>query len=319
MAVVEGIDVSKWQPELDWLLVARGGIWFAFIKASEGMWEDPKFDRHWRESRGLVLRGAYHFFRPSVDPVQQAETFYNTVAATGDLGELPPVLDVERRRTTWDRVAACMDEIERRFGRTPILYTSPGFARLLGQPPRTWPLWIAHYTDSPEPSLPEGWDTWTFWQYTSKGRVPGYPRNIDRNRFNGSLKDLFSFAGMNQAEMVWWRLNRLEYLVSGVPVEGEPGPTPPIEQGVPYRVTVASLRIRKGPGVDYPVVGGLRWGDIVYVYEVVNEGEYAPWGRIGEDRWISLQFAERLNSNGYSWTSFLGEVARFLEDLGSSS
>ncbi len=284
---VEGIDASKWQPELDWLLVARGGIWFAFIKASEGTWEDPKFNRHWRESQGLVLRGAYHFFRPDVDPVQQAEAFYNTVAATGDLGELPPVLDVERE-TTWAQVAACMDEIERRFDRVPILYTSPGFARLLGPPPpHDWSLWIAHYTQSPEPSLPEGWDTWTFWQYTSKGRVPGYPRNIDRNRFNGSLEDLFAFAGMSRDNMVWWRLNRLEFLVSGI----APG-SAPASPGVAYQVTALALRVRQGPGVHYPVIGLLHRGDIVHVYDVRNEGEYAPWGRIGAGKWISLQFAK---------------------------
>lgn len=295
---VEGIDVSKWQPQLDWQRVAKAGIWFVFIKASEQQWEDPKFQEHWEASRGLLLRGAYHFFRPEADPVAQAEFFYNTVAATGDLGELPPVLDVERP-TTWAQVQACMDEIERRFGRTPILYTSPGMAQQLGRPPKTWPLWIAHYVNAPEPKVPDGWDIWTFWQYTDKGRVPGYSGNIDRNRFRGSLQDLMTFAGLE--DPVWWRLNRLEYLVTGVPVEAPPEappPEPPEDeepQGTPYRITASSLRVRKGPGINYPVVGGLKWGDIVYVYEISDEGQlYAPWGRIGQDRWISLQFAEKV-------------------------
>ncbi len=301
---VEGIDVSKWQPEIDWVAAARAGIYFVFIKGSEGTYADAKFIQHWEGSKGLMLRGAYVFFRPDladqVSIATQMRTLYRVVSDTGDLGELPPVLDVEKAPCTWSQVAEAMDLLESLFGRTPILYTSPGFARYLGPLPahlraKNWPLWIAQYTQAAEPTLPNGWTTWTFWQYTSQGRIPGYTSNIDRDRFNGTLEDLFRFAGMPLDRAAWWRVNRLERLTLGVAPGTDTGGQGGTPQGTPYRVTAVSLRVRRGPGIQYPVVGGLRRGQIVYVVEVSDYGQpYAPWGRIGENQWISLRFAEKV-------------------------
>lgn len=297
---VEGIDVSKWQPALDWVAVARSGILFAFIKASEGTYTDPKFVEHWEGSRGLLLRGAYCFYREDVSIAAQVDTFYRTVAQTGDLGELPPVLDVEREPRTktlpsWRGVMAWLEQAQTRFGRTPMVYTGPGVVQAIireyGPPPAElgqYPLWVAHYGVN-EPDIPPPWTGWTFWQYTSQGRVPGYDSNIDRDRFNGTLEEFFGFAGMTLDRAAWWRVGRLERLFLGGSAE------PPPAQGTPYRVTAAQLRVRKGPGIQYPVVGGLRRGQVVYVDQISDHGQpYAPWGRIGENQWISLQFAERV-------------------------
>ena len=46
-----------------------------------------------------------------------------------------------------------------------------------------------------QPSLPRGWFKWTFWQYSEKGRINGINANVDLNVFNGSLEDLYKFAG----------------------------------------------------------------------------------------------------------------------------
>jgi len=48
-------------------------------------------------------------------------------------------------------------------------------------------LWIAQYTSASSPSWPKGtWPTWTLWQYTDKGSLPGIDGGVDFNRFNGS-------------------------------------------------------------------------------------------------------------------------------------
>lgn len=89
---VEGIDVSWYQKKIDWQEVATSKV-FAFIKATEGVTlEDKAFASNWTGARTAgVLRGAYHFFHPSADPIKQAEFFLSTVVTC----ELPPVLDVE--------------------------------------------------------------------------------------------------------------------------------------------------------------------------------------------------------------------------------
>lgn len=83
---IHGIDVSRWQERIDWQRVAKmrdNGIrlQFAFIKATEGeKLVDPYFSRNWQLSReNGLLRGAYHYFSPSVSASVQARLFLQTV------------------------------------------------------------------------------------------------------------------------------------------------------------------------------------------------------------------------------------------------
>ncbi|STK24967.1 1,4-beta-N-acetylmuramidase [Escherichia coli] len=99
---IHGIDVSRWQERIDWQRVAKmrdNGIrlQFAFIKATEGeKLVDPYFSRNWQLSReNGLLRGAYHYFSPSVAAPVQARLFLQTVDFSQ--GDFPAVLDVEER------------------------------------------------------------------------------------------------------------------------------------------------------------------------------------------------------------------------------
>ncbi|OPX16964.1 GH25 family lysozyme, partial [Gordonia sp. i37] len=75
-----------------------------------------------------------------------------------------------------------------------ILYTYPKFwdtamggTTEFGDPP----LWIASYNGQSAPEMPHGgWSTWTFWQYTDSGQLPGIPTPVDLNRFNGTTPQL---------------------------------------------------------------------------------------------------------------------------------
>ncbi len=40
------------------------------------------------------------------------------------------------------------------------------------------------------PNVPEGWQSWTFWQTSESGSVPGLSGDADVNLFNGSAADL---------------------------------------------------------------------------------------------------------------------------------
>ena len=126
----EGIDLSGYQPTVDWTKVAASGIAFAFIKATEGTTlTDHTFADHWaRAKRASLLRGAYHFFRPKQDAAAQARFF---LAQLRDPGELPPVLDVEVvNGVPLTQIAAGVDTwlsiVTASVGR-PIVYTSPSF------------------------------------------------------------------------------------------------------------------------------------------------------------------------------------------------
>lgn len=203
--MIPGIDVSHWQNDIDWGEVKRSGVKFAFIKATE--FPDKKtflfVDNKCQENiSGAKTNGihwsAYHFFRTHIDPVLQAQMFCETV---GEFNSLPPVLDLETAGSKGERlnykVRLFLDELEKRSGRKPIIYTSGGFWRsYMAYEKRahtdwanTYPLWMAHYTTLwPAPIYP--WPAWDFWQYSDKGKLPGIKTHVDLNWFAGSEKDL---------------------------------------------------------------------------------------------------------------------------------
>ncbi len=202
---MSGIDVSHFQRDIDWRQVRRVGVAFAFIKATEGAaLADPLFAKNWQEARAAsVLRGAYHFFRPQLDPEAQARFFLGRLK--NDAGELPPVLDVEvlgnpvSPDEVIDRARRWMEIVAAELGRKAILYTGSAFWRNTLHNSTAFadhPLWVAHYTSGPNPLVPSAWSKWTFWQFSQQGKVAGIAGNVDLDVFNGSAYDLDNFCGI---------------------------------------------------------------------------------------------------------------------------
>ena len=92
---VHGVDVSHYQGEIDWPVLAGQNIQFAFVKATEGsIYTDETFEANWAGAQAAGLRvGAYHFFSYDSDGLSQAENYIATVPVLP--GALPPVIDVE--------------------------------------------------------------------------------------------------------------------------------------------------------------------------------------------------------------------------------
>jgi GH25 family lysozyme M1 (1,4-beta-N-acetylmuramidase) len=123
----------------------------------------------------------------------------------GEDWKLPPVADIENDgglspSDYADSVTAFVQRIENLAGIKPIIYTSR-YKWSAVEPRPYWnryDLWVAHYTTLSEPLLPEAWDTWVFWQYTSQGDGDKYgasSNHIDLNRFNGDEEDLQEYIG----------------------------------------------------------------------------------------------------------------------------
>jgi lysozyme len=199
---IEGIDVSHWQGVIDWRQVSKSGCRFAFMKATEGAtYTDRTFAENYFDSAAVgILGGAYHYFRSTSTVKAQIEHFVQTV---GVLGSNPflSVLDVEDPKQ-WqgksptelsEMVIEWLTGIEQQLQIRPIIYLSPSFAdQMLAADRRLcrFPLWLAHWTDG-APIVPQPWTDWTFWQYSSKGRIDGITENVvDLDRFNGDVEAL---------------------------------------------------------------------------------------------------------------------------------
>ncbi len=194
---VHGIDVSKWQGEIDWPRVRASRASFAFIKATEGDdHADDRFAANWRAAaRAGVPRGAYHFYYFCSSAADQAAWFIRHVPK--ERGALPPVLDMEWNhlsRTCPYRpgpavvraeMGVFLATVARHYGQRPVVYVTPDFYREneLGRLSNV-SFWLRSVAGHPSATYP-GQD-WAFWQYTGTGVVPGIAGAADINVFAGS-------------------------------------------------------------------------------------------------------------------------------------
>ena len=181
---IYGIDVSRFQGDIDWQLVANSGVKYAWIQISRSLTDiDLKFPYNWKRAKEVgILRGAYQRFQPGMDVMGQAKLFVDKLGPFVE-GDLTPMLDVEDANgLTGPQIAAAvkqwMDYVEPRVGRKPIIYTGFYFWRdsVGGADFADHPLWIANYSATC-PLVPPTWTRWAFHQYSSTATIPGITAN----------------------------------------------------------------------------------------------------------------------------------------------
>lgn len=221
---IPGIDVSRYQGNINWASVKDAGIKFAFCKATEGVdFIDVQFTQNIVNANAAgVPIGPYHFARPDSfesnpnDAIDEANDFVDAIApyyAQPGI-RLRPVLDVERLPTPgeftgttkaylskWVRDFA--DVVVDRLGFDPLIYATTGYASNYFETNiNQYDLWLANYNYAP-PSKPPAsasgiWNDWAFWQYSSTGSVSGISGDVDLNVFEGTIDELYEFVAVPQ-------------------------------------------------------------------------------------------------------------------------
>ena len=194
---IRGIDVSHHQGYIDWSSVAREGMVFAYVKASEGGdARDPRFEENWRGAQEAGLApGAYHYFSLCRNGAVQANNFLEALAPVhGPM--LPPAVDLEftGNCTARPAPAALRRELEaftrrvrEQLGVAPMFYVTETFwtAYRDALEPRG-ELWVRSVILSPDRAFGPGW---RLWQYAGRARVAGVSGPVDLDTFNGSEAD----------------------------------------------------------------------------------------------------------------------------------
>lgn len=205
--MIQGIDVSHYQGNIDWGKVAKAGIKFAYVKASQGATiQDAKADDYvdGAKAAGLLV-GLYHYFTPTGDAGAQYRNFMSVAEKCGGLqGMLVPALDVEgdvhnglgdmSGADYASSALAWLSYIGKSVTKKCIVYTFPSFSAKLQYKLGGSPLWCASYpslsfTNGAMNGFP-GWDNWTIWQYSDKGSIKGISGYVDLDAFNGGSDDL---------------------------------------------------------------------------------------------------------------------------------
>lgn len=192
-----GLDVSEFQGKIDWTLVGtiEGNypLEFVFIRATAGKDRvDGQFEKNWLSTKKRkIIRGAYHYYRPNENSLEQAQLFIKTVQLKK--GDLPPVLDIEKlpKGQSLDSLKIglrrWLNAVEAHYKVKPIIYTGEKYYDdFLKDDFSDYLFWIANYNFYREKIE----EDWLFWQFTEKASVPGIKGNVDVNIYNGDIEQL---------------------------------------------------------------------------------------------------------------------------------
>ena len=199
---IMGVDVSAYQGDIDWDILEKQGIRFAFIKATEGSGHvDDCVRKNIAESAETgIKRSCYHFFSFDSSGHTQAQNFINTVPRESI--DMPPVVDIEyyadkiyhkpTKAEAEEVLIPLLEELEDYYGEKPVIYTTmPVYYRYVRKICQDYPLWIRSTQAEPE------FADWTFWQYNDHGELDGYygdEKYIDMNVYCGSEEDFAEYT-----------------------------------------------------------------------------------------------------------------------------
>lgn len=182
---LQGVDISHFNGNTDFALLKQSNISFVYMKATQGTgYVDPTYHGRVKQLQGSdLLNGAYHFFEPDKDAIEQAKHFIQNVKSANHT--LPPVLDVEITQQVdaekiKQGVKSWLAYVHKILKCKPMLYSYGGFwQQNLGTEFNQYPFWLADYEKKPH--VPDGLKDWRVWQYTDKGQVSGIEHTVDRN------------------------------------------------------------------------------------------------------------------------------------------
>lgn len=198
---MDGIDVSSFQPSVDWNKVKAAGVKFAIVRAGYGKkTKDKCMDSHAKGiiNAGLglgfywfiygtttehIIKNAEYFIK-CIEPYKDKITHkvwcdfeYDTDRYANDKG----IAFTKTIRTEYVKIFC---EYLHNAGYDVGVYANEDYLKNHFNDLSMYPLWFAKYSE------PKTKDCY-MWQYSSKGQIDGIPGNVDVNIFYGEdVKDV---------------------------------------------------------------------------------------------------------------------------------
>ena len=190
-----GIDVSKYQPSINWAAVKSSGVDYAIIRcgyrgsSTGALIEDPYFKSHIKGAKAAGLKVGVYFFTTAVTEAEAVEEASMCAYLCNGYGlDFPIFMDCESSpRAGYNGMSASQ--------RTAIIKAFCNTVRSAGYSAgvyanKTWlssymnagelsgyKIWLAQYNSAPTYS-----GKYDMWQYTSKGSVNGISGYVDMNK-----------------------------------------------------------------------------------------------------------------------------------------
>ncbi len=208
--IIDGIDVSKWQADINWKKVKAAGVKFVFIRCGYtalskqfAMYEDEYFRKNIQGAYDQGIQIGVYFFSNSIttsEAKQEARKTLELIADYEDMITLPVVYDFEAFSSAYRAYGLSKAQVTKNMkaysdiiqdaGYTPMYYGSPSFLNSSFDVPSLseYDCWLANYTTKTTYT-----GDYTYWQYSSSGQVDGIAGNTDCNFY-------YSFDGVSEPD-----------------------------------------------------------------------------------------------------------------------
>ena len=204
MTAYKGIDVSKWQGEINWSKVKNAGIQFAMLRSSFGWgasYKDKFFEYNYKNAKEVgIAVGAYHYSYATTpeEAIKEADFCYSVIK--GKKFEYPIAYDMEENRIASlgkeqiSAIAKAFCERMESYGYYVCIYANLYWLNnyFTDEIFEKYDIWLAQWTDKRTFKKPYG-----IWQKSSKGRVDGIDTNVDLNESYKNYPSIMKYNGLN--------------------------------------------------------------------------------------------------------------------------
>lgn len=198
-----GIDVSKWNGDIDWAKVKAAGVDYAILRVGFRGWGtgtivlDEKFHENIQGALDNDIQVGVYFFTQAINKAEAvAEANFAVSQIKGYNVTLPIIIDIEDaetggevgrlaaqkfNRTQYTNICKYFCDAVEAAGYSPMVYANPNwFSNHLypEQLENKYGIWLAHYVSKTTYT-----GNYQIWQYSSVGKVSGISGRTDLNIF----------------------------------------------------------------------------------------------------------------------------------------
>ncbi len=207
--LARGIDVSRWQGEINWSQVAADNVSFVMLGTRSKGAVDPYFHRNIQQASAVGVKvGVYIYSLATTVEMAEAEADFVLDLIHDYPVSYPVALDMEdstQGNLSKEELAAIANAFCKKIsdsGYYPIIYANENWLKnKLDMSLMDYPVWVARYSARPSYQNP------VMWQATSTGSVKGINGNVD---IDFQFKD---FSGQIPAN-TWRTINGKRYYYS---------------------------------------------------------------------------------------------------------
>lgn len=176
-----GIDVSRWQGDINWSQVAADDVSFVMLGTRSKGAVDPYFHRNIQQASAAGVKVGVYIYSLATTPEMAVDEANFVLDLIHDYPVSYPVAfdmeDSTQGALSKDELAAIANAFCRRIseaGYYPIIYANDNWlANKLDMGKMDYPVWVARYSAKPAYQNP------VMWQATSTGAVNGISGNVD--------------------------------------------------------------------------------------------------------------------------------------------